>query len=59
MKENGTITEHEEATLADAMAIMSRWLDAHKDEAAYNPGYWGIEEARHQLERNLGYMRGE
>lgn len=59
MRENGTITEQEEATLTEAIGIMKRWLDAHGDEAAYDPGYWGIEEARHQLERNLVYMRVE
>lgn len=60
MTEGGSITKQEEATLTEAMEIMGRWLDAHKDEVQFqSPGFWGIEEALHQLEHNMGYMIGE
>lgn len=59
MRENGTLDEREEATVCEAMAIMSRWLEAHREERPRHPGYWGIEEAHHQLRSNLWAMRGE
>lgn len=59
MREDGSITKQEEATLNEAMQIMDRWLDAHRHEAAHSIGYWGVDEALHQLKRNLGFMRGE
>lgn len=59
MRENGTITEQEEATLTEAIGIMKRWLDAHKDDDPHSYGFWGIEEARHQLSQCIGYMCNE
>ena len=59
MKENGTLDEHEEATVCEALEIMSRWLEAHREEKPHHPGYWGIEEAHRQLRANLWAMRDE
>jgi hypothetical protein len=59
MRENGTLDRHEEATVCEAMEIMSRWLEAHRDEKADLYGYWGIEEAHRQLRANFRAMRGE
>lgn len=59
MKEDGTLTEQEQATICEAMAIMSRWLEAHRDDKPDLYGYWGIEEAHRQLRTNFRCMRGE
>lgn len=58
MKEDGTLTAKEEATVRDAIGIVSRWLELHRDEP-HTYGYWGLDEARHQLETNIGYMLDE
>lgn len=58
MTEGRNITKQEERTVEEAVGIMRAWLDAHKGEAPFcNPGFWGIEEAVHQIEHNIGYMR--
>lgn len=59
MKDNGTLTKKEEATMCEAMGIMGRWLEAHRDDKHKHHGYWGIEEARRQLRANFWAMRGE
>ena len=59
MKDDGTLTKQEEATMCEAMEIMSQWLESHRDEKADLYGYWGIEEAHRQLRANFRAMRGE
>lgn len=56
MRDDGMLDESEKATMREAVAIINRWLEAHKDEKGGNPGYWGIEEAGVQLRLNLCFM---
>ena len=59
MKDNGTLTQEEEATMCEAMGIMSRWLEAHRDDKPKHHGHWGIEEAHRQLRANFWAMRDD
>lgn len=59
MKDNGTLTQEEEATICEAMGIMGRWLEEHRDDEHKHHGYWGIEEARRQLRANFWAMRDD
>ena len=56
MREDGTLDERERATMREAIEVVGRWLEAHRDERGTHPGYWGIGEAYRQLSENLWAM---